>query len=313
MHQTSNLLDYTVKLTMMEARRNCIREELKKIAGVEPSRHWLKDCCNHLQSTNQNNAEAVSADAVLDQILHQDLRDVVRVFDENEQPAVAMASRGSKKLRRALRESVSSSNRKAVMPASDDDGEFRLLVQVEELLDVTLNADSRLAAGRHRPNNGNAPPTAAANQQNHRCLKLFVSDGYCEDDRNSTSSSNSQENRTPSHLNARDHNSNRNRTTFLVAMEVSHIPKLSVNSLAGTKVLLTGPMEIRHGVMFWNTGNAHVLGGSVREMVRLQTQALKQAMLRAGVGVDATVRALIGNDPDNAADLLQLQGTYLCI
>jgi hypothetical protein len=99
-------------------------------------------------------------------------------------------------------------------------------------------------------------------------------------------------------------------------MEVEPIPALSVNSKAGVKVVMRGPLQIRHGLLLWqpvyrppdnaggnvnNNANAAavqqitVLGGCVAELVQIQATALQQAKLVAGVGVDPTVRALIWN------------------
>jgi len=236
-----------------------IHQNLYQRAGVQPSQHWLEDCCNELQLTG--NEDRIDS-AVLQQVLYHDLRDVICVFEpvsvDPNSPAVL--------LRRALQESQTSQSKKATLPES-----FRLMVQVEEFLDVSLNAEARLAVG---PASRDAP--AAVGNQRNRCLKLAMSDGYT-----STGSPYYTENDSPHFT--------------LIAMEITPIQNLSVNSNAGIKVLMRGPIVIRHGVLFWHPGNATVLGGKVPELVELQVRALEQAKLRAGVGVDPTIKALIWN------------------
>ena len=200
---------------------------------------WLTACRIHLRETNQPE----TADSVLYQVLHSDLRNVVK---RDEDDGI---------LRRAL-----SQNHENL------DASFSLMVQVEELLDVSLNAEARLEVG---PASSTAP-TPIGNQR-MRCLKLYLSDGYHP---------------TPQHL---------------VAMEVSPLPDLSVNSKAGLKVVLRGPLTCRNGIIILNPGNAAVLGGSVASLVEIQRKALEQAKKVAGVGVDPTVRALIWN-PVGAED-----------
>ena len=241
-----------------------IREKLQQIAGIQPSEHWLEDCLNELRLTSN---DGDSPDAILQQILHHDLRDVVRFCDDNNSEN---NNSPAQPLRRAVVDSQSNANKKAILPNN-----FRLLVQVEELLDVSVNADVRLSVGPAHP----TAPTAVGNQ-NHRCLKLVYSDGYPA----STS-------------------------LTLIAMEVSPIPALSVQSHAGIKVLLTGPMEFRHGLAVWHAGNATVLGGQVAELVQVQRTALQQAQRLAGVGVDPTIKALIWN-PDGSNNNNEPEGKY---
>jgi hypothetical protein len=72
--------------------------------------------------------QAETADSVLHQVLHSDLRDVVSRQDDDGI------------LRRALQQEF------AELPES-----FRLMVQVEELLDVSLHAEARLSVGVQLP------------------------------------------------------------------------------------------------------------------------------------------------------------------
>jgi hypothetical protein len=282
-------------MATMATGANTIREKIERIAGVQPSQHWLQDCETELSVTGAAN---YTADAVLQQILHHDLRDVVREF-----PATVYdANHPSVLLRRAVQDSMSAQhNYKSELPAS-----FRLLVQVEELLDVSKNAETRLSVGPASPN----APAPVGNQQ-ARCLKLCLSDGY--EPNNSNENNNNNEN--GSGMTFRQ----QNPSSVFMAMEVEPIPALSVNSKAGVKVVMRGPLQIRHGLLLWQpvyrppdnagaNGNGNnaantaaavqqvtVLGGCVAELVQIQATALQQAKLVAGVGVDPTVRALIWN------------------
>lgn len=211
-----------------------ICSQLETIAGVRVSQEWLTACRAHLRETRQPE----SADSILHQVLHSDLRDVVsREQDDGI-------------LRHAL------SQEYAVLPES-----FRLMVQVEELLDVSLNAEARLSIGPASP----TAPTPVGDQR-MRCLKLYLSDGY----------------RVV-------------RDIHLVGMELSPIPDLSVHSQAGLKLILRGPLKCRFGVILCSPSNTIVLGGCVASLMEMQKKALEQAQRLAGVGVDPTVKALIWN------------------
>jgi RecQ-mediated genome instability protein 1 len=224
---------------VVTASDNDITSQLERNAGVRVSSEWLRACLAHLRETRQPE----TADAVLFQVLHSDLRDVV---SRGEDDGI---------LRQAL------SQNHATLPES-----FCLMVQVEELLDVSLNAEARLQVG---PASATAP-TPVGNQR-LRCLKLYLSDGYKQ---------------TAQHL---------------IAMEVSPLRDLSVNSKAGIKMVLRGPLTCRFGIIMCNPGNASVLGGSVASLMEIQRKALEQAKKVAGVDVDPTVKALIWN-PVGAED-----------
>lgn len=257
---------------MMELRE--IRERLMQSAGVYPSSHWLEDCLDALSSPS-NAVEGV----ILQQILHHDLRDVVREFEEpvSNDNHVTMPS---KLLRRAVQESRN--NHQAVVLPKD----FALMVQVEELLDISQNAETRLAIGPASPN----APTPLGNQ-NNRCLKLALADGYTLD------GSNIYRDENEPHI-------------LFTAAELVPIPDLSVNSFAGVKVLLHGPIAVRNGLLLLSPPHATVLGGQVQELVEIQRKALEQAKRVAGVGIDPTVRALIWNPETGGMDD---DGTFLVV
>ncbi len=107
--------------------------------------------------------------------------------------------------------------------------------------------------------------TQEARLSNHptkpsRCLKLFLTDGI----------------------------------HYFVGVEV--LPFLS-QWTPGSKLRLQGPLTIRWGLLQLHSGNATFLGGQVEELVKAQAKAREQAQKIGGVGVDATIRALIGTNP----------------
>jgi RecQ mediated genome instability protein len=254
-----------------------VKNRLQSTAGVSPSRQWLEECLSALQISSSTDLEAAAA-SVLEQILSHDLRQVVRT-------TTATATQGSDNdddgsctmqlmLRRAIRQSQTGENRKAVLPES-----FRLLVQLEECLDVSSNAEARMAAVVSGSGGGNGASFGSS-----RCLKICYADGFYLDGKRQFG--------TQIHGNQADNSS---IPCSLIAMEVSPIPDLSVQSPAGLKIILAGPITIRHGIAGWHSGNAIVLGGHAAEMVAIQRQALHAAQQRMGHGIDPTVKALIWN------------------
>jgi hypothetical protein len=279
-----------------------VRSQLERQAGVRPSSHWLEDCQRELQCSGGS----VSADAVLEQILHHDLRDVVREFVEPSPQSPGPPNGTTScavQLRKAIQVSQpshaesdqrsSNSSHKATLSAS-----FRWMVQVEELLDISHNAEARLQVGPASPN----APTPIGNQRK-RLLKMCLSDGCYGDGR--VFETNSPENSLIS-----SSRPGPSSILSIIGMEISPIPSLSVNTLAGTKLVLQGPITIRHGVMLLHAGNTIVLGGSVPELVEIQISALQQAKRMAGVGVDPTIRALVWNPEAQVGLGGDDEGTY---
>lgn len=226
--------------------------------GLCPNEEWLKACLEHLGNSS-------SADDVLEEVLHTELRLVVRGL--TAEGAVSLTSASATLLKDAIAESIPSSMEgdgqnifKANLP-----GSFRCLAQIEELLDVSQNAETRL---RYGPSNSN-DPTPIGNQSS-RCLKMLLSDGY---------------NDCP-----------------IVATEVSPIRNLSVHSNAGIKILLKGPIDVRCGILLLHEGNCIVLGGFVENLIEVQKKAVEQARKAACVGQDATIRALVSNNGDVVED-----------
>eukprot|EP00559_Dactyliosolen_fragilissimus_P002570 CAMPEP_0184867188 /NCGR_PEP_ID=MMETSP0580-20130426/25337_1 /TAXON_ID=1118495 /ORGANISM="Dactyliosolen fragilissimus" /LENGTH=710 /DNA_ID=CAMNT_0027367289 /DNA_START=94 /DNA_END=2223 /DNA_ORIENTATION=- len=275
-----------------------MEERFSRLAGVRPSQVWLDSCRQHLQSNSHG--EGTEEDAILHQILNSDLRDVVRSFESEDMTAMNDGFNGNIQnerrmskgfqLRHSMVQSMpgvgNNTNElsgacKSILP--DD---FRLMVQIEELLDVSLNAEARVSVGPASPN----APTPVGNQR-LRCLKMCISDGYFP---NGLSQSRTTENDT---LDG-DHNGNQNHdlnVEHIIAMEENPIPNLSVHSRAGIKVLLRGPIVVRLGILMLHEGNATILGGCIPSYLRVQKKAREAAARLAGVGVDPTVKALIWN------------------
>lgn len=306
-----NVDDDVVNSSLIES----IRMELREKAGIEPSRLWLKNCLQALPQYLDKNARI---DSCLYQILHHDLRDVVRSTlddDSRETTTTTIAIR----LRRLIRDSrlghgqlLSSSPPPGQPPPPQQqqryksshsltfEAPFRWMVQIEEVVDVSQGTTARLEVHN--------------SQNQHRCLKLAFSDGYHPITGYSLHSPEQQEvENIPFRSNNNDNNNNNNNSTttrgtdvttsstwssdfFLVAMEVTPIPNLSIHGLPGIKLLLTAPITIRHGILLLHPGNATVLGGHVPQFVPIQKRAWEQAKRLAGVGVDPTIQALIGSD-----------------
>ena len=241
-----------------------IISKLQSCAGITISRTWMIAFQTHLQSQNKNPNDE---NTILLQILHSDLREVINDHDDSAPQLQSDHSDSMKILRKCLEASMTGSFHSTIPPLSsssalnDQSSPFRLMVQVEELLDVSMNAETRYA-------HGPAPQTAPSpvGQQKNRCLKLLISDG-------------SVDNVKP-----------------MVALEIKPIPNLSTNSEAGIKLLLRPPISIRYGVLLLHEGNAEVLGGCIPSLIDTQKKAMERAEKNSMVNVDPTIRALINQD-----------------
>jgi RecQ mediated genome instability protein len=245
------------------------RQRLQESVGVLVSEDWLAECvaANNTSANTNNGPPTAEEEAVLEQLLHHDLRDVV----EPGRPSAAATA-----LRRAVDQSKLQQQQQP-SPLQHGSGVvvklpegFRLLVQVENCSNMAVNAEKRLAVDAG---------AGALHHSTLRCLKLAFSDGY-------------------------DHGQQEEETYCFTAMEVTRIPDLTAtNAAAGIKVLLRGPMTIRNGICGWTADNAIVLGGYVEELQQYQQQSLQRERQRVGHGVDPTVKALIwmnnGEHEDN--------------
>jgi hypothetical protein len=154
---------------------------LKETVGLVPCLEWIQALKEHHNAVPCN-----SADEVLRVALHCDLKEVVGDLSVNNN---AGSSNNAVMLRNAIEESMmlpnirstnldveeekeevstnlnrrSVSNAKATLPST-----FRHMIQVEEILDVSINAQERLELG---------PADECSNNNRRRCLKFFCSDG----------------------------------------------------------------------------------------------------------------------------------------
>ena len=273
-----------------------LQERLSSLAGVKPVLPWLDACRSHLRQHSLQDNE----DEVLHQILHTDLRNVVRNMrnadsvsgnaglpqqpQQQQQPSIVLRQAITNSTSTSTSSSTRSSSNKVTLPT-----DFRCMVQIEELLDVSLNAEERLSKGPA----SNSSPTPIGNQKK-RCLKLLLSDGYFEDGSAFCSIRDS----------SNDDNNNGNgklKIQNFVAMETTPIPNLSVQSKPGIKIILSGPISIFVGVLMLNPSNTTVLGGCIPSLLPIQQKALSCAAKMAGVGIDPTYRALVWN-PDTGVD-----------
>jgi hypothetical protein len=250
------------------------RQQLQESLGILTSEDWWAECVANINNGRAAAAPAdVEEEAILEQLWHHDLRDVV---DINHPSEAATA------LRRAVAQSQQQQPPTVRLPEN-----FRLLVQVENVSNMAVNAEKRLAP------DGAAQQHFSSSPSSSRCLKLAFSDGYNDGHSGPEAAA----------------------PTCFTAMEVSTIPELTTNARAGVKVLIRGPMTIRHGICGWTAANAIVLGGQVEELLQYQQQALQRERQRVGHGVDPTVKALIwmtnnGGDPQDDETNNNEQGTF---
>jgi len=254
-----------------------IRSRLVSSLSLRPSIEWLDACISYLR----NKPKIVNADTVLFQVLYSDLRDVVRERALSVGVNINIFP-PAMQLREGIRySSLVAHDYKHTLPNT-----FVLLCQLEELSDVSMSAGKRLESSDNNKNNDQLNNNRSGNYHQprpSRCLKLCMSDGYdCSEINNNN------------HSNVMSSN--------IVGIETTAIPNLFVHSLAGLKVLLKGPIIIRHQILLLNPANCVIIGGCIEDLVRQQGEALKKAKRSAGVGVDATIRALIrttGLDEDD--------------
>jgi RecQ mediated genome instability protein len=152
------------------------------------------------------------------------------------------------------------------------------VLQLEDWVDVSLGKEARIL--QETSNNNNNTPSSS------QCLKFFLTDGTTPPPP-SNDSHRSQE--VPSH-------------PPILAMQVT--PLAVVNTAApaaitpsiqaGCKILLHGHVIVRYGMLQLHSGNAILLGGHVPELVHQRKNVLEQLQKEGMVGVDPTIRALIG-------------------
>lgn len=294
-----------------------MEQRLSKLAGIRPTLEWLYACKSFLEveANSNNNNNDNGEDEILHQIIHTDLRNVVRhvtnntndnhgsyrITNENEPlpNSIILRQSISKSIQNVNQVSSSSSSnnnnsnsnsnnsvsKKASLPET-----FRHMVQIEELLDVSKNAEDRLSLG---PSSATSP-TPIGNQKK-RCLKLLLSDGYYAD--GSTLKNNDNNGHSTLSHNTVDSYLHQH----FVAMETEPIHQLSVHSKPGIKIILSGPIPIYMGILLLHPNNIIVLGGYIPDLIPIQKKAIECAAKLAGVGIDPTFRALVWN-PDSGID-----------
>ena len=244
---------------------------------ITPSPDWLSCCHAHLGIHNHSSSS--SDEEVFAQILFSDLRDVVAASDPADDVQTNSAGNdGNSETNdandvqnrdngvsnhKALHRAIAQSQQQSKSTLNIQGG---LMVQMEEILDVSKNStDAINAAGDENagPRNGraNGYNNYGSNYKN-ATYKLLLSTG---------------------HLNS----------TF-TALITTSLPPISSTSPPGIKLLLFSTLTIRHGIVFLERKNTLVLGGQVQTMMMVQREKMEIRRRMEGVGVDATVRALIG-------------------
>ena len=248
-----------------------MEERFAATAGIKPTKEWLDACTKCLTSqqspTYSSSDEPCQEEEILHQILHTDLRNVVRHVPRSDDHTTIRPEERLQQPNMGLRHAIQTSrtlppdqmsSAKATLPPS-----FRCMIQIEEFLDVSTNAHHRLTLG---PTSRTAP-TAIGNQH-FRCLKMVVSDGYYSNG-----------------LGVGDALVEDSSEEVLVAVETVPIPQLSVHSHPGIKVILNGPLEVRLGILMLHPGNTTVVGGCIPGLIPVQKKAVELAARLAGVGV----------------------------
>jgi hypothetical protein len=316
-HHVTNYPSSSSSSPSLEQQR--LRRHFENHAGIRPSNGWLEQCMLHIRNsittgTNNNNIE----EEIWNQILHADLRDVVRVpprsSERNDDDITHAGATNSAAmiLRNAVRQSSKNyindsrndtntsrnfQSSKVVLPS-----DFQLLVQIEELVDVTMNGEQQLAADGDNPvasvanNTYNTSRQQQQQQQNYgsssrnskyRCLKMVFSDGYNPDGNNSLSEANL--------LLDEDGREEHRDQVIMFARETSPILNLSLSSPPGIKLILRGPVDVRCGMLELNDGNCIVAGGEIESWKSIRSKAKEKAQRERGLGVDPTIKALIWN------------------
>ena len=297
-----------------------LQQRFESEAGVRPSQCWLDQCLTHLRGYNNNvhssNATSVGRgeeDEIWNQVLHADLRDVVREYDLPTSPNSTVDGMNSRnddfggrtaamQLRNAIHQSKKpkgnndtvTMNGKYISHEVTLPSDFRLLIQMEEVIDVSMSSEQQLAAM-----GGGSASTIASNpysglQQHstattcstkHRCLKIAFSDGYHSNGKTFQHENNNN--------GVNDNNDNCHEV--LLAIETYPILKLSVSSPPGLKLLLHGPIVVRLGLVQLNDANCVVIGGEIERYKVISMKAKERAQRERGLGVDPTIKALVWN------------------
>jgi len=322
-HQQQHVVNSSSSSSSHELQR--FRHHFENQAGIRPSHCWLEQCLLFIRgSSNSTGTAGIDyniEEEIWNQILYADLRDVVRVSssshssESNENDDGNSKEAASTQLRHAIRQSSKNyaNNRntlnnngkfqshKVTLPSN-----FQLLVQIEEIVDVTMNGEQQLAAVGGDDGTNNAATSLTNNmyyncrqsqqQQNtfgntssrnskYRCLKMIISDGYHPNGKSSLSETNQH-----------SEEGKENHTEIIMfARETSPILNLSISSPPGVKLVLHGPIDVRCGMLELNDGNCVVAGGEIESWKLIRMKAKERAQRERGLGVDPTIKALIWN------------------
>ncbi|CAJ1962433.1 unnamed protein product [Cylindrotheca closterium] len=237
-----------------------IQNRIQEAVGIQVSSEWLHTCIAHLQQQPGTGGSLV--DRCVHQLLYSDIRDLV---ENNANSSQVMAHNTLQGLIARSKQQQQQQQQQTPIQTPND---FCMLVQLEEAIDFSLSRENRFNPmhfnarvqqnNHNNYNNRNALPR-------QRCLKLCLSSGM-----------------------------NNASQEVLVAQESSYISNLKPDSPSGMKIVLKGPIIIKHGYLQLHNGNCTVIGGQVQALVELQKAAMEKARKEMGVGIDPTVRALVG-------------------
>jgi len=279
-----------------------IKQELEETLGCSISDEWWEACCQAVQESQQQSLPthpqsstprtSQPIDRFLTHLLHSDLRDVV-------------SSDTSATSRRNENNSRQTTTTRIIGPTQPSCPKVELqnvrcLLQIEDWVDVSLGMETRiLQENNSNQNTVNNNNNNHSNNNHHRtgmtqssssssCLKLILTNGQIPTIVPSTS-----------------------LTNIILAMEVTpmggrqqqhhrqthhlHHPSMIT---AGCKVLIHGHVIIRYGILQLHAGNSTLLGGQVLESVEKRRNIIEQIQKDGMVGIDPTIRALIGNQAE---------------
>jgi RecQ mediated genome instability protein len=267
-------------------------------------------------------------DAVFAQILHHDLRCVV---DRPSPSHAALTLRNEVSRSLAANPAVqgrgggqqggasaAEAARRGGDSRDDRTSSCRLLVQLEEVVNVAISNEARMQRDVHNDpaTNSNSHSSSSSSSSGPRCLKLQLVDGY-------------QHPLQPRHNPASNTHAPLSANSAIVAMVMSPIPNLTDQAMAGTKLLLTlggeeelttngsssWALRISHGVLLLTPQNCLVVGGHVPELAAEQARQRKALHDQSGASItDPTIRALVSHnymtDGANAEDDDDDEGTF---
>jgi RecQ mediated genome instability protein len=298
--------DATTTTTAASPRIQNLFSVLEATGGVVPSLSWLQQASDAVMLPEvQNYRGGDGNDAVFAQVLHHDLRCVVdrtcpshAALTLRNEISRSLAANPTVQGRGGQHVAVSAAEAARLGANSREDrtSPCRLLVQLEEVVNVALSNEARMQRDVR-----NDPVTKSnshsSSSSGSRCLKLQLVDGY-------------QHPLQPRHNPASNTQATSLTSSAIVAMEMSPIPNLTDQTMAGTKLLLTiggeearttngsasSALRISHGVLLLTPQNCVVVGGHVPELAAEQARQRKALHDQSGASItDPTIRALVSH------------------